>query len=284
MTETDLQVLLPFLCNHRIKGQSEVRIDALLRMYLSSSMLCCVASSCDYLNCNKIIRKMDILYQIMDRTSVNGLCRMYRLVKESAWGVYGKKDEECSGLYYRLLDSYLKDPDPGQELDVLRCIAYELGNVMGDNTELDYYPFYRAKCGQWVGELDTKGCWRRLPQEIAVRRIELLQNYSDAFRDDRFHDAVLRAYNYYKKRLVLPENAVAEQLPLLTAWYDLLRISGAFPCEHDLPKRIAGLIEGVANTVETRTDTWYLATSYAVEQCCSDIMDRVQHEIMQEAE
>ena len=154
MTETDLQVLLPFLCNHRIKGQSEVRIDALLRMYLSISMLCCVASSCDYLNCNKIIRKMDILYQIMDRTSVNGLCRMYRLVKESAWGVYGKKDEECSGLYYRLLDSYLKDPDPGQELDVLRCIAYELGNVMGDNTELDYYPFYRAKCGQWVGELE----------------------------------------------------------------------------------------------------------------------------------
>ena len=39
MTETDLQVLLPFLCNHRIKGQSEVRIDALLRMYL---LVCCV--------------------------------------------------------------------------------------------------------------------------------------------------------------------------------------------------------------------------------------------------
>ena len=35
-------------------------------------------------------------------------------------------------------------------MDVLRCIAYELGNVMGDNTELDYYPFYRAKCGQWA--------------------------------------------------------------------------------------------------------------------------------------
>ena len=39
MTETDLQVLLPFLCNHRIKGQSEVRIDALLRMYLSISIV-----------------------------------------------------------------------------------------------------------------------------------------------------------------------------------------------------------------------------------------------------
>ena len=46
MTETDLQVLLPFLCNHRIKGQSEVRIDALLRMYLSISMLCCVVLCC----------------------------------------------------------------------------------------------------------------------------------------------------------------------------------------------------------------------------------------------
>ncbi len=100
---------------------------------------------------------------------------------------------------------------------------------MGDNTELDYYPFYRAKVRAMGRRTGYEGCWRRLPQEIAVRRIELLQNYSDAFRDDRFHDAVLRAYNYYKKRLVLPENAVAEQLPLLTAWYDLLRISGAFP-------------------------------------------------------
>ena len=35
---------------------------------------------------------MDILStSIMDRTSVNGLCRMHRLAEESAWGVYGKK-------------------------------------------------------------------------------------------------------------------------------------------------------------------------------------------------
>lgn len=284
MTETDLRALLPFLCDHRVQGQSDARIDALSRMYLAVDDLLCVTSLHDYAIRRKIGRKIDAFYRVMDRTSVRGLCWMYRLAKESAWAAYGEKDGECSELYYGLVGNYLKNPDPCQEQDVLRCIAYELGNVVDDNTELDYCSFYRTKGEQWGGELDADGCWQGLSPGKAVGRIEALQNYYYAFRDDRFNGVVLRASDYYKKRLTLPESIVSErQLPLLGAWYDLLRIPGIFPYEQDLPGRIAGVMQDFACAAEPRSDAWYFATSYTVVQCCSDIVDKVQREMMQEA-
>ena len=283
MTEADLRALLPFLYNHRVKGQNDVRIDALSRMFLAVGDLVCVTSLHNYALRHKIICRIDALYRDLERSSVEGLCRMYRLIKESALVAYGEKDEECSGLYYELIGSYLQNPDSGQEQNVLKCIAYELGNVLDDNTKLDYYSFYRAKSEQWVGELDTEGCWSGLSQEKAVRRLESLQNYYYTFRDDSFNNAVFRAYNYYTERLILPVNLTAEQLPLFGAWYDLLRNPGMFSCAYDLQRRIAGLMEDFANTVEFCSDTWYFAISYAVVQCCTDLVGRVQHEMMQEA-
>lgn len=284
MTETDLRALLPFLYDHRVQGQSDARIDALSRMYLAVDDLLCITSLYDYAARRKIGRKIDAFYRVIDRTSVKGLCRMYRLAKESTWAVYGEKDEECSELYYRFVGDYLANPDPGQEQDVLRCIAYEWGNIADDTTESDCCSFYRAKGEQWVEELDADGCWQSLSQEKAVRRIESLQHYYYAFRDDRFNDAILRAYDYYKKRLALPAGIASERLlPLLGAWYDLSRVPGVFPYDQNLPKRIAGLMGDFANTVKPRSDAWYFAMGYAVVQCCSDILDSVQREMIQEA-
>ena len=60
-------------------------------------------------------------------------------------------------------------------------------------------------------------------------------------------------------------------------------IRACFSCAYDLQRRIAGLMEDFANTVEFCSDAWYFAISYAVVQCCTDIVGRVQHEMMQEA-
>lgn len=281
MTEKDLHLLLPFFLSHRVKGQSEVRLDALSRIYLVLNDLACVTSLRDYAGRAKIIRKIDMLYRAADRTSVGGLCRMYRLCKEAALAPYGEKDRECSELHDGLIGRYMERPDAAQEDDALRCIAYELGNIVDDDTESDYHPFYRMRATQWAAGLDADGCWKGLAPEKAVRRIGLLQEYGYAFRDSRFNGAVLRAYNYYKGLLSLSGNPASGSLPLLGAWYDLLRVPGILPYEPGLLGRIAGRMEKFAATAEPRSDAWYFAVSYAVVQCCTDIMDKVQREAMQ---
>ena len=74
MTEADLRALLPFLYNHRVKGQNDVRIDALSRMFLAVGDLVCVTSLHNYALRHKIICRIDTLYRDMERSSVEGLC------------------------------------------------------------------------------------------------------------------------------------------------------------------------------------------------------------------
>lgn len=247
MNPEKLRNLLPFLYNHRVCAQSACRIDALSRMYLAVNDLICVSAIDDYENRKKITHKINALYRVIDRTSASGLRRMYRLTKESTLTVYGIKDTECSRLCNDLLAGYVKNPDPAQELDIMACIVYELGNIADDVTGLDYYPFFQTKCRQWINELDADGRWEGISQETAVRRLALLQDNSCIFRDDRFDDTLLQAYNYYSEQLTLPVKITADQLPLFGAWYDLLRIPGIFPCVPERLKQVARLMEQFAS-------------------------------------
>ena len=283
MDQKGLHAFFPFLCNHRTHAQSETRIDALSRMYIAVNDLICTLAIDDYGNRRKITRKIDSLYKTLDRSSIKNLTRMYRLTKEVSMAVYGDKDRECSGIYYDSITSYLKDPDPEVEPDVMRCIVYELGDIPEDNTEFDFYPYFRNKCRQWAGELDGAGCWKGIPEATALERLGLLQDNSCVFRDDSFSDGLMRAYGYYRKHLILPRQAEAEDLPLLGAWYDLLRIPGVLPYEPALSGRIARLMEDFANAEKPRSDEWYFATSYAVMQGCTDTMDNAQTEMIWKA-
>lgn len=283
MNPEKLKNLLPFLYNHRVRAQSVCRMDALSRMYLAVNDLICVSAIDDYENRKKITHKINALYRVIDRPSASGLRRMYRLTKESTLTVYGIKDTECSRLYNDLLAGYVKNPDPAQELDIMACIVYELGSIADDVTGLDYYPFFQTKCRQWINELDTDGRWEGISQETAVRRLALLQDNSCIFRDDRFDDTLLQAYNYYSEQLTLPMKITADQLPLFGAWYDLLRIPGIFPYVPKRLKQVARLMEQFASQAKPRSDAWYLAISYVVVQCCFDLMDDLQQEAIQEA-
>ena len=282
MTGKDIRELFPFLCNHRIASQSDVRLDALSRMCIAYNDLICMLACDDYEHRQKISRKIDSLYRVMNPSSIDGLLKKYRLTKNVTMAIYGSKDEECSELYYRLIDKYLEHPAPGDEIAVMQCIVYEIGNIAGNNTEYDFYPWFRERCRQWISELNEMGCWQELPTKTALRRLQLLQDNSRIFRDTDSDSDILRVYNYYRARLILPGQITAEDLPLLSAWYDLLQIPGLVPYEPALLQQIAGLLDDFAATAEPRSDAWYFATSYAVTQCCADIIDQVQREMMQQ--
>ena len=282
MTEKDLRELFPFLCNHRIASQSDVRIDALSRMCVAYNDLVCVLACDDYAHRKKTARKVDSLYRIMDRSSAKGLLRMYRLTKDVTMAIYGPKDEECSKLYYELLDAYMLHPTPDEELAVMQCIVYELGDIAGNNTEFDFYPWFRERCQQWISDLNDEGRWPELPPETALQRLRLLQDNSCVFRDTSLNSSALRAYDYYRRSLTLPNRITAADLPLLGAWYDLLRVPGLIPYDPALQKQIGLLLEDFASTVKPRSDAWYFATSYAVVQCCADLIDRAQRELLQQ--
>lgn len=280
MTDKDLRELFPFLYNHRITSQNDVRIDALSQMYIAYNDSISVLACDNYVQRRKITRKIDLLYRMMDRSSVKGLLRMYRLTKDVMMRIYGPKDEECSKSYYKLLNAYMRHPSPDEELTVMQCIVYELGNIAGNNTEFDFYPWFQEKCRQWVSELNDEGRWPELPSETAVLRLQLLQDNSRVFRDTDLDSSVLRAYDYYRKFLIIPNRITAADLPLLGTWYDLLRTPDLIPYEPDLQKQIAQLLEDFAATVKPHSDAWYFATSYAVVQCCVEQIDRVQQELL----
>lgn len=281
MDQKGLHTFFPFLCNHHTNVRSETRIDALSRMYIAVNDLICTLAIDDYENRSKITRKIDSLYKTLDRSSVKNLTRMYRLTKEVSMAVYGDKDRECSDIYYDSITSYLKDPDPEVEPDVMRCIVYELGDIPEDNTGFDFYPYFRERCRSWIDELDGEDRWKGIPEVTALERLGLLQDNSCVFRDDSFNDALMWVYGCYRKHLILPRQAEAEDLPLLGAWYDLLRIPGVLPYEPALSERIAQLMEDFANAAKPRSDEWYFATSYAVRQGCTDIINKAQSNLRQ---
>lgn len=282
MDKVALHLLFSFLEHSRITTLNEVQIDALSRMYVAINDLTCTLPVNDYGDRRKILRRIDALYRGLDRSSVGGLLRMYRLTKEVAMTVYGPKDRECSALYCKLIDEYLKNPSPSGETAAMQCIVYEIGNIAENNTEFDFYSWFQDRCRQWVSGLDESGCWPGLPIETALQRLRLLKDNSCVFRDSGLDSETLRAYGYYRSGLVLPDRATAADLPLLGAWYDLLRIPGLMPYEPKLSRRIARLLEDFAATAEARSDAWYFALSYAVVQDCADLMEKAGCGMMQQ--
>lgn len=282
MDKAALHLLFSFLDHSHITSLNEIRIDALSRMYLAFNDLTCTLAVNDYENRRKIARRIDSVYRGLDRSSVVGLLRMYRLTKEVAMAVYGPKDEECSALYYELLDGRLEHLSQEEEIAAMQCIVYEIGNIAGNNTEFDFYIWFQDRCREWISGLDESGCWPGLSVETALQRLQLLKDNSCVFRDSALDSEVLRAYDHYRSGLILPERTTAEDLSRLEAWYDLLRIPGLVEYEPALLRRIAQMLEEFADTVEVRSDAWYFAMSYAVVQGCADVVEAAEREMMQQ--
>lgn len=281
MTEQDLRALFPFLCNHRLTDQSAARLDALSRMLLACNDLACM-SACGQGDGfgRRIVRKIDSLYRAMDRTTLSGLLRMYRLTKEVSMGCYGSKDEECSALYCQLMSRYFDRPVPGEELAAMRCTVYEIG-AAEKSTELDFYPWFRERCRQWVAAANETGCWSGLPVAAALGRLELLEANDRLFGDRSLEGDILKIYDRYRRGLTVPACASAEQVAELGGWYDLLLRSELFPGDPALSRRIARSLEAFAASARPRTDAWYCALSYAVVQCAADSIGRIQEELLQ---
>lgn len=273
MYNRNINELLLLVCSLPVGRLNGVRFDAISRMYLALNDLICTGYADDYTNRRTVTEKIDALFHAQDCSTIGGLCRIYRLVKEASATLYGEKDERCSRSFRRLLGNYLRRPNPAEELDAMQCVVYESGGIQKGNMESDYYSFFRERCEAWRKDLTIAGNWPHVPEEDALRRMALLRDNFYVFADGRFNDTARRAYAYYRSRLVLPDRMEPGRLSLFGGWYDLLRDPGLFPREQELMIRIAAAMEESAETARPDSDEYYIAVSYAVVQKCSVLMD-----------
>lgn len=71
---------------------------------------------------HRIADGTDTLYHTIDRSSVSGSLRMYRLTKEATSALYGAKDEECSRLFHKFAGNLPEHPAPIEKIATMQCI------------------------------------------------------------------------------------------------------------------------------------------------------------------
>lgn len=279
MDKRNPQELLSFACNLPTDRSNTIRIDAIVRIHLALNDLFCTQYADDLAARKKIMDRIDTLYMMQDRCSIGGLCRMYRLAKETTATLYGTKDELCSRTYRELLDNRVRRPKPAEELDIMQCIVYELGDIPTGNAELDYYSFFRARCTAWQKTQTPAGYWPGVSEEIALRRIALLRDNYYVFGQTLFNDTALRAYTYYRIRRQAPRQITVAELIRLGGWYDLLCDEGMYPGEPEVRSHIGRSFAFFAETTKPYSDEWYIASSYAAVHRCFVLTDELPDKI-----
>ncbi|MCM1197926.1 MAG: hypothetical protein NC308_03470 [Clostridium sp.] len=293
MTEISLRELLPRLYGRQFSGISAGRADALSRMYLAYSTFLCTMEYDNICGRNMLSDSMESLYRYIrdmfvsahpghlegfDRiesgangfTWIRALELMYRLTKEVPMAINGEKDVECTCLYSRILPGVISSPGTEDEISAMRCIVYELGNVYGDRSGLDFYPWFRSVCLRWLTEVDASGIWPGLTVETAMERLLLLQDNSLVFSDSSLDSAAKDIYRSYLCRLSLPLQLTENNMAEYCAWHELMSDSYLYQCDKGDAGRLAGLIEDFAGSLPEYSDGWYMAMSYVVAQCCRE--------------
>lgn len=279
MDKRNPQELLSFACNLPTDRSNTIRIDAIERIHLALNDLLCTQYTDDLAARKKIMDRIDTLCMMQGRCSIGGLCRMYQLAKETTATLYGTKDEYCSRTYRKLLDDCAQQSDPAEELDVLQCIVYELGDIPTGNTELDYYPFFRERCTAQQKTQTPAGYWPGVSEEIALRRIALLRDNYYVFGQTLFNDTALRAYTYYRIRRQAFRQTTVDELIRLGGWYDLSCDEGMYPGEPEVRSHIGRSFAFFAETAKPYSDAWYIASIYATVYRCFVLADELPDKI-----
>lgn len=288
MDNKALNELYRFVIRHKLHAQSSVRMAALARMLVAYNNLVCMTAENDYDERDRIIRKIDALFDAVDCRDTGGLLLRYRLTKDVMLAVYGDRDVECGDAYRDIVGRFVTSVDRVgmtlDELDTMKCVVYELGNIFGDNTQFDYYPWFRERCEEWICGIGENGSWQSVDLAVAARRLGLLEDNRCVFNDCSFDDRMLSAYGYYKAEFerVFQSLNTHGDIGMLGAWADLLRMPGFLPCDTDLYDRVLGRMETIAGTVQPRSDIWYTAMSYVVEHRCLSIVGKAQEEMLRD--
>lgn len=175
-----------------------IKIQDFVRLYNDCM---CATSSYDTevrSNMKKIACDM---FDAVPQESVSDLLTMYMLTKALVLSVYSDRDDKCSELFHRLIPPYLSSPNrllsEQLQMDILRCIVFEMGNSPSDSMYGACVSYYQSICELWLSKLNSEWAWMGLGNELAMERLQLLRDGIEIFGISALSEKTERAYEYY---------------------------------------------------------------------------------------
>ena len=141
------------------------------------------------------------LFDSVPHDTVSDLVSMYMLTRLLLLTTYSDRDDACTELFYKLIPPYLtssgrKLPERLQ-IDILRCIAYEMGNSVGGYLYDDCVRYYEEVCTDWLSHLGGECNWTGMDIGMAKERLQVLEDGIEIFGIDALRNRTARAYEYY---------------------------------------------------------------------------------------
>lgn len=278
MTELKLHELYAFVCGHSMDGLSAKVKDSLARILISFDSLAFCGLAGDWFSRTRLLTAVDALYGSVSSDSFADLIVKYRLSKELAFSQYGKKDEECSKIYETLMTRKRDDISPENEVDMLKCIIYEWGNVEGDLNEVEDVLLLKRICRKWIDSINPEtNMWDSSASDIiAVRRLQLLQYY--AYRCNNPQTGFLLeniCSAYWTKFREQADSSV--DIALASAWYDYFRFCNYHETQSASLAEISSLLSSCLALylpAAEQTDTnFYPALASVTEQTVTELIE-----------
>ena len=285
MTELKLHELYAFVCDHSLHGLSTKVQDSLARILIAFDSLAFCGLEGEWFSRSRLLSSVDALYGSVPTDSFADLIVKYRLSKELSFAQYGKKDEECSRIYETLMTRKRDDISPENEVDMLKCIIYEWGNVEGDLNEVEDVLLLKRICRKWIDSINPEtNMWDSSASDIiAVRRLQLLQYYLYRCRNPKSQFPISEICDAYRARFREQADSTVD-IALVCAWYDYYRFYNYQETPKDSIDEISSLLSSCLALylpAAEQTDTnFYPALASITEQTITDLIETAQREMV----
>ena len=141
------------------------------------------------------------MFDAIPQESVSDLVCMYMLTKALVLSVYSERDDKCTELFHILIPPYLTTPNrmisEQLQMDILRCIVFEMGYSPSDPMYRTCVSYYRSICELWLSKLNSEWAWMGLGNDLAMERLQLLHDGIEIFGISSLSEKTERAYEYY---------------------------------------------------------------------------------------
>lgn len=278
MTELKLHELYAFVCGHSLDGLSTKVQDSLARILISFDNLSFCGLAGEWFSRARLLSTVDALYGSVPSDSFADLIVKYRLSKELPFAQYGRKDEECSRIYETLMTRKMADVSPKNEVDMLRCIIYEWGNVAGDIDDVEDVLLLKRICRKWMESINPEtNMWDSSATDIiAVRRLQLLQYYVHRCNNPQtgfpLEDICTAYWTKFREQA---DSAV--DIALASAWYDYFRFYNYQKTPEVSLAEISSLLSSCLNLylpgAETPDTNFYPALASVTEQTVTELIE-----------
>jgi len=265
---------------------SAIRLSSLARIYAALYGLTARNALDPVLGAREeYARKADYLFRVVRqkinlaedrRTESRLICLLYFLAESTSFGCDLRKIYTCEEAAAALLREYEKsgESDDSVQTGMYRCLIYCLGAEKSASERL------RNGIGQWAAALSEVGRWERLPDDVSLERIEVMDQCAHMFPDGKFGESVCRAYAYYRYMLERKSSSddTALRLRLLGQLYDTTIRGLSFRPDERLAAAIADeLLRNCAQWPEA-SDERLMCLSYGIAERCRMIAQTMQRE------